>query len=116
MTVFSIERRFELCWWDVADETVEAILVVPMDPAEGCKLQLFKGFSRPRMVWSADEFRLVIPVHGLRESIIETVAYAPNGGDGANLLKALAITNGRELSEFNRSLQHLLVELTIVVH
>jgi hypothetical protein len=34
MTVFSIERLFELCWWDVSDETVEAFLVMPMHPAE----------------------------------------------------------------------------------
>ena len=34
MTVFSIERLFELCRWDVSDETMEAILVVPVGPAE----------------------------------------------------------------------------------
>ena len=36
LTVLSIERLFELCRWDVSGETMEAILVVPVDAAEGC--------------------------------------------------------------------------------
>ena len=89
---------------------------MPVDPSEGCELQLFNGFPRSRVLWSADKFRLVISVHSFSQCIIETVANGSNGGDSTNLLEALPITNGRELSEFNRSLQHLLVELTIVVH
>ena len=34
LTVFSIERLFELCRQGLPDETIEAILVMPLDPAE----------------------------------------------------------------------------------
>ena len=69
LTVFSIERLFELCRWDVSDETMEAILVVPVDPAEGCQLQLFNAFPGSRVVWPSDEFRFVVAVHSFSEGI-----------------------------------------------
>ena len=37
------------------------------------------------MVWSADQFRLVMTVHSFRESIVEMVADGPNGGDSTDL-------------------------------
>jgi hypothetical protein len=76
--VFSIERCFELCWWDVSDETVEAILVMPMHPAESRQLQLFNAFPGSRVFWSPDEFRFVIPVHCFREGVIKGIADGPN--------------------------------------
>ena len=30
-----MERLFELCWWDVADETVETFIVLRVGSAEG---------------------------------------------------------------------------------
>ncbi len=50
------------------------------------------------MLWSADEFRLVIPIHGLSECVIKGITNAPNGRDSADLREALPIANRRELA------------------
>ena len=33
--VRSVERLLELCWWDVAQVAVQAVVAVPVDPTEG---------------------------------------------------------------------------------
>ncbi len=98
MTVFSIERLFELCGRDISNEPVEAFLVMPMNPAEGRQLQLFNGFPGSWVVWSSNEFRLLIAIHGFSQSVVKTVANGPNGGNGTDLREALPIANGRELA------------------
>ena len=65
----SIEDLLELHRWDVAEVAVQALGVVPVDPAEGRELDVFDGLPGPLASGSADELGLVVPVHGLSQGV-----------------------------------------------
>jgi len=107
----------ELGRWDVAKTRVNPTVVVPIDPAGGRVFDVCDGLVGPVVEHGrADTFRFVEPVDGLHQRIIVCVTDGPNRGCDAIQGKFFGVRQRNILSAFNRSLQHLLVELTIVVH
>lgn len=73
-----VERCFELGRWDVAEVAVQTAGVVPVDPTEGRQFYVFDGLPRPGAGGVDGRIGLVVAVHRLRQSVIETI---PNGPD-----------------------------------
>ena len=60
-----VERLLELCLWDVVEVAVQAVVVVPVDPAEGGELDVVKGRpGRSLAGGTAEQFGLVVAVNG----------------------------------------------------
>ena len=73
---------------------MEALSIVPMHPGEGRELELLNGFPRPLSGWASDKFCLVIPVHGLSERIVITVANSLNRCNSSDLCQAFGTDAG----------------------
>ena len=94
----SVERFLELCWRDVVEVAVQAVVVVPVDPAEGGELDVLDGLPGPSLAGGAtDQLGLVVTVHGLGQSIVVAVADGADRGHRTDLGKAFAIANGCKL-------------------
>ena len=76
---------------------MQAVVVVPVDPAEGGDSTSSTVFQAGRPGRAADQFGLVVAVHGLGQGVVEVVADGADRGDGADLSEAFAVTNGGEL-------------------
>lgn len=104
----SIELLLELGGWDVAEVAVEALGVVPMHPSEGRELEVLDRLPRARTGRAADEFCLVVAIHGLGQGVVVAVADGPDRGRRADLGEAFAVADRRELTGLNRWKQHLI--------
>jgi hypothetical protein len=93
----SVEDGFELCGRYIVEVAVQAAGVVPVDPAQGGQLDVLDGLPRPGAGGAVDRFGLVLAVHRLSESVVETVTDGPDRGHGTDLSETLAIPNGRKL-------------------
>lgn len=49
----SVERFLELCWRDVAQVAVEAVVVVPVDPGQGGELDILDALPGPSLACGA---------------------------------------------------------------
>ena len=58
----SVERLLELCRRPVVEVAVQALVVVPVDPAEGGELEVLDALPRSRAGRSADQLGLVLQV------------------------------------------------------
>ena len=65
----SVEGCFELGGRGVAAVAVKAVIVVPVDPAEGGELDVLDRLPGPRAGGASDELGLVVAVDGLREGV-----------------------------------------------
>ena len=65
----SVGRVLELCGWDVVEVAVQALGVVPVDPAEGDVLDVLDVLPGPGAGGSADELGLVVAGDGLGEGV-----------------------------------------------
>ena len=74
----------------VSDWLEEAAVVEPLDPFEGGELD---GFKRAPWSTSADHLGLVEAVDALRQSIVITVADAPDRGLDACFGETLSVSN-----------------------
>ena len=67
----SVERLLELCWRHVIEIAVQAVVVVPVDPAQGGQLDVLDGLPRPSLAGrAADKFGLVVAVDRLSECVV----------------------------------------------
>ena len=66
----SVERLLELRGRDVAEVAVQALVVVPVDPAEGGELKVLDALPGSWPGGPADQLGLVVAVHGLGQSIV----------------------------------------------
>ena len=95
----SVERLFELCWWDVVEVAVQAVVVVPVDPAQRGELEVLDRLPRAALARGAtDQFGLVIAVHGLGQRVIVRIADSADRGHRADLSQTLAVANRGELT------------------
>lgn len=92
-----VERRFELGRREVAKVAVQAAGVVPVDPAEGGKFDVFDGLPRPAAGRPVDQLGFVVSVDRLGEGAIEAVPDGADGWDAADLSEALSVANRGEL-------------------
>ncbi len=77
----SVERLLELCWWDVVEVAVQAVVVVPVDPAQGGELDILDGLPRPSFTrGTADQLGFVVAIHGLSQSVVVAVADGADRG------------------------------------
>ena len=53
--VRSEERLLELCWWNVAEVAVQAIMVVPVHPAQRGELDIVDGLPRASVAGRATQ-------------------------------------------------------------
>ena len=64
---------FELDGWNVVAVPVEALGVVPVNPAECRELDIVDGLPRPA-VGPVDQLGFVVAVDGLRERVVVGIA------------------------------------------
>src|ERR1700737_4469946 len=84
----------KLSWRYVSNGTVQALLVVPMDPASGRQLELLE---RPPRSLLSDELSLVKAVDGLRQRVVIGVPARPDRAHGAGLGEPFGIADGQVL-------------------
>jgi len=95
----SVERLLELCWRDVGQVAVRAVVVVPVDPAQGGQLDVFDGLPGPSLAGGAtDQFGLVVAVHGFGQRVVIRLTDCADRGHRTDLGEALAVSHGRELA------------------
>jgi hypothetical protein len=70
--------------------------VVPVHPVQGGQFDILDGLLGAGAGRSVDQLRLVVPVHRLREGVIEAVPDGSDGGHRADLGEAFTVANGRE--------------------
>ena len=89
-------------------------MVVPVDPAQRGELNVLDCLPGPSLTrGTADQLGLVVAVHGLGQSVIVRITHGADRGHRTDLGQAFAVANGRELTRFNQSMQHRLVEATV---
>ena len=94
----SIEDLLELHRWDVAEVAVQALGVVPVDPAEGGELDVLDGLPWRRAGRAADQISLVVAVDGLGQGVVVGVRDGPDRGGRADLGEAFAVAQRGELT------------------
>ena len=87
---------------------VQAFVVVPVDPTEGGELDVLDGLPGSSLTGgAADQFGLVVAVHGLGQSVVVRISDGADRGHRADLSEPFAVSNRRELGLYD--LEGLLV-------
>ncbi len=93
---FRIVDLFVFGWGNVAEVSVEALVVEPVHPPQRGELDV--GNSAPgSLVGPVDEFGLVEAVHCFRQRIIRTVPNRPYRGHGPELFESFRVSDRRVL-------------------
>jgi len=82
-------KLFELCWREVAEGLVQAVVVEPSDPLDGPKLEL--GVGAPDAV--GDQLGLERVHERLRERIVVGVPDRADGGQHAVVAQGLGVVD-----------------------
>jgi hypothetical protein len=83
-------------------------MVEPVDPLEGGELEVVEASPGAAV---ADEFGLVEPDDRLGQRIVVRVTFGADGVDDADLGEAFGVADREVLGGFNRSSQHLDMEV-----
>ena len=89
----SVERCFELGRRYVVAVAVEALLVEPVHPRQRGELELVDVVPVPRSVGAMDALRVVEPVGGLGERVVERIGDGADRGAGADLVEPFGETH-----------------------
>jgi len=97
LSVLTVVDGFVFCRGDVTNGAVQPPLVPPGDPLEGRQLDLLGASPRAA---ATDQLGLVQPIDRLRQSVVVTVAFGPDRGDGAFGGQALGVADRQVLPGF----------------
>ena len=95
---------------------MQAPVVPPVDPSGGGPLDVGQVSVGPGMEdRGADALGFEQPDHGLHQRVVVRIGHGPDRGADALELEMLGERDRRVLTGFNRSMQHLPFEGTVVV-
>ena len=105
-TVVTVVIGFVLGWWDVSYRFEDASVVEPVDPFQGCVLDVVESFPGSS---SSDDFGPVEAVDRFSHRVIERIADGSDRWFNAGLGEVLGVPDRQILLRFKGSSQHCLV-------
>ena len=104
---------FELDGWDISDGFEYSSVVVPVDPFEGCKLDVFQVAPGTA---SIDDFSFVETNDRFGQRVVIGVANAAHGWLDAGFSQTFGISDRDVLTGVKGSLQHWFLQLRVYAH